>query len=73
MSMPACFQASHVDASKIPRPIPTAPTAITKAYGDVIQYLKQDKMKDVRGRTKQSQLVSRMSGSALWPLLPVEV
>ncbi|EEC07827.1 hypothetical protein IscW_ISCW005666, partial [Ixodes scapularis] len=67
MSMPACFQASHVDASKIPRPIPTAPTAITKAYGDVIQYLKQDKMKDAKNLVRaQHWPVDHPNRGELW-------
>ncbi|KAG0427814.1 hypothetical protein HPB47_025150 [Ixodes persulcatus] len=67
MSMPACFQASHVDASKIPRPIPAAPTAITKAYGDVIQYLKQDKMKDAKSLVRaQHWPVDHPNRGELW-------
>ncbi|KAL1435059.1 hypothetical protein MTO96_001605 [Rhipicephalus appendiculatus] len=48
MTLPSCFQQDFIDASKLPQPLPDPPTPVTKSYTDVVQFVKQNKMKEAK-------------------------
>ncbi|KAH7942297.1 hypothetical protein HPB49_022678 [Dermacentor silvarum] len=48
MTLPSCFQRDFVDASKLPKPLPASPTPVTKSYTDVVQFVKEKKIKEAK-------------------------
>lgn len=48
MALPVVFKQEFVDATKLPYPIPTSPTPVSRAHSDVIQCIRQERIRDAK-------------------------
>ncbi|XP_075538891.1 GTPase-activating protein skywalker-like isoform X4 [Dermacentor variabilis] len=48
MALPIVFKQEYVDVAKLPYPIPTSPTPVNKAHSDVIQCIRQERIRDAK-------------------------
>ncbi|XP_075555725.1 GTPase-activating protein skywalker-like [Dermacentor variabilis] len=67
MALPSCFQKPFVNASRLPAPVPAPPTPVTKAYDDVIRFIKQGKIKEAKNIVRtQHWPIDHLNRGQLW-------
>ncbi|KAH7941913.1 hypothetical protein HPB49_018501 [Dermacentor silvarum] len=67
MALPSCFQAPFVNSSKLPEPLPSSPTPVTKVYDDVIRLIKQGKIKEAKSIVRtQHWPIDHLNRGELW-------
>lgn len=67
MALPLVFKQEFVDVTKLPYPIPTSPTPINRTHNDVVQLIRQERLKEAKSVVRaQHWSIDHPSRGELW-------